>query len=205
MIEQQLYYLNKNFKILNTEKEFIIHPAAFGLLPVSADALQRSFASSFLIKDYRLILDNLKLYNEGIEDNGTEKIDLNVLQYNFQNQLISYSGTILIGDAPIKEYNFKGVKMTSFSYKDVYELVFEDGNLKTTIDHSKEMARIRKNLDLKLRCLTKKRDVRCITHFINSSFIGNYKPFSSFKKRFKYLGEMKKDYKDKTVPFSIKN
>lgn len=217
MTEQQLLFLNKmnwqtnsltlnkNYKIINTEHEFIVHPAALGILPMTAEALQRSFACSYLMKDYCMFLDKLIIYNESIAEPCKESEDSKSVAYAFMDQHIAYSGTILIGDLLLKDYSLKGCKTAYFSYESVFELVFDDGNLITTIDHSKSMLRIRKNIDLKLRSLSNKRDVRCIARFMNSSFIGEYKPYPTYKKRLHYLEEMKKSYQNKTVSFTIEN
>jgi len=213
-IEQQLLYLNKNYKILFTEQEFIVHPAAFGLLPLALASLQYSFNSSFHIEDYRLTLDKIIISNGEIGSFEGVKTDANEKPFLFQYTTIAYNGSILIGANQLKEYNIKECnkkeynkkecnkkeynlkenKMNCFSYQSVFELVFEDGILITTIDKSKAMSRIRKNIELGLRSLSKSRDVRLIQHFINSSLVGDYKPFRRDSSRLKYLKEMKNEY-----------
>ncbi|MHB8130348.1 MAG: hypothetical protein ACYDEX_15250 [Mobilitalea sp.] len=193
-IEQQLLYLNKNYKILSTEQEFIVHPAAFGLLPLVPASLQYSFNSFFHIEDYRLILDKIIILNGEISGLGGMKTDANENSFLFQNTNVTYNGSILIGAKLVKEYNIKGNRMNCFSFQSVFELVFEDGILITTIDQSKAMSRIRKNIELGLRSLSKSRDVRLIQHFINSSLVGDYKPFRRNNSRLKYLNEMKNFY-----------
>jgi hypothetical protein len=115
-------------------------------------------------------------------------------QYTFDNCTVSYNGAILIGSKPVKEYAMKGENPTCFSYQNVMELIFEDGILITSVDHSKKMLRIRKNIELGLRNLTVNRDIRCIRRFMNSSFIGDYKTFRLIGSRMRYLKELKKDY-----------
>jgi hypothetical protein len=193
-IEQQLLYLNINYKVLYTEQEFIVHPAAFSLLPITTTSLQYPFSSSFHIKDYRLILDRITMFNGESSNLGGMRIDGYEKSYLFQEAPVTYNGAILIGANQIKEYNIKGNKMNCFSYQSVFELIFEDGILITTIDQSKAMSRIRKNLELGLRSLSKSRDVRLIQHFINSSLVGDYKTFRLNNSRLKYLKEMKNDY-----------
>lgn len=88
-------------------------------------------------------------------------------------ETMNYTGSIVIGTQFINNYS-KNNEMPCYGYKIVKELVFSEGNLTTTIDHSKAMLRIRRNLELGLKSLDKKRDVKCIEHFINSSFAGDY-------------------------------
>jgi hypothetical protein len=191
-IDQQLQYLNNNYKILCAEQEFIIHPAVFGLVPLSAASLQCSFTSTFQIKNYRLILDELTLgtgefMNYGVKAESFEQRSI------CQDISTSYNGAILVGSDLIKEYYMKG-NLICFSYQSVLELIFEDGVLITTIDHSKAMSRIRKNIELGLRSLYNSRDARCIKHFIYNCFVGDYKNFKFDHNRLKYVKEMKKDY-----------
>ncbi len=192
-LEQHIFYLHKNYKILCTEQEFIIHPAVFSQVPLSATSLQCSFESYFQIKDYRLILDKLIL-NKGEATNSGGRMDYAEQQYIVWDLPASYNGAILIGADLVKEYYMKGNTLACFSYQNVVELVFEDGILITTIDQSKAMSRIRKNIELGLRSLYKSKDVRCIKRFMSSSFVGDYKTFKFNNSRLKYLKEMQNDY-----------
>ncbi len=198
LIDQKLKYLDQDFTILAVEQEFIIHPVVFDILMCSKDSLQQPFSCSFQVNHYKLELTLLSLL-------GRENSDFILEKYHFNQESIAYNGAILIGDTPVKEYSFQEEKIACFSYKNVYELIFEDGSLITTIDLSRAMLRIRKNIELGLRSLSKKRDIRCISRFMNTSFVGDYRTFSSTGKRFRYLKEMKADYKNKTVSFLREN
>lgn len=92
---------------------------------------------------------------------------------------MDYSGAILLGFD--KVYNYDENVVNCYDYKEVCELVFLNGRLVTTIDHTRGMRRIRKNLDLGLRDLKKKRDRKCIRKFIQSCLVGNYKKPSKKK------------------------
>jgi hypothetical protein len=186
-IEQQIIYSGVIYKILSAEQEFVIHPSAFGLLPVVKASLQKSFSCAFHIEDYHLILDEVALTDTNSEGERSDRT------YGCK---VAYNGVLLIADNLVKEYYFKGGKLACFSYQNVLELVFENGMLITTIDQSKAMLRIRKNLELGLRDLSKNRDLRCIRRFINSSFVGDYKPFLLDSMRIKYLKDMKQDYEN---------
>jgi hypothetical protein len=198
-LKQQILYLNKNYQILQMEQEFIVHPAAFGLVPMNKSALQCSYSADFHIEDYHLYLDRIKLSSSD-SLTGT-KYDYMEKQYEFEHRRIAYNGTVLIGTDLVKEYTLKGCKPACFSYQNVMELVFEDGVLITAVEQNKAMLRIRKNLELGLRNLNVSRDVRCISRFMNSAFVGDYKSFKLPISRMKYLQDMKSFYTDKNITF----
>ncbi len=194
IIEQKLNYQNMEFTILAAEQELIIHPIALGYLSYSSASLQCPFSSRFAIKDYRLHLLSLELgSNEATNLGGVWIEDYNQ-RHSFDAFPIAYNGAILIGMTPIKEYYMKGDTPSFFSFQRVIELVFENGVLITTVDQSKAMLRIRKNIELGLRSLNKKRDKNCIKRFMNSTFVGDYRPFRFQYNRMNYIKNMKKKY-----------
>ncbi len=194
--DHHIVYSDLEYKIIKAEQEFIVHPMALGLIPLSKLSLQSSFESYFHVEDYRLYLDKIILTNDGSNSLNTENNDKHYELNNFKSL---YSGAILIGAVIVKEYYMKNEDLACFSYQNVYELVFEDGILITTIDQSKAMLRIRKNIEMGLRSINNKRDYRCIRRFINSSFVGDYKRFSLTKSRMKYLQDMKTNYIDNVL------
>jgi hypothetical protein len=196
-LEQQLLLHDKNYIIFSIEQENIIHPAALGIVQLNADTTGLAFACSFEIVNYHIILKSLTLYNSGNRGIPATITEALGVTYEFMDKTVAYSGAILIVDNPVKDFFAKGYNSMCFAYRNVYELIFEDGNLITTIDHGRAMTRIRKNIELGLRSMTNKRDVRCITHFMNTTFMGNYKPFSSSKKRLRYLEEMEQNNQGK--------
>ncbi len=194
ILEQKMIYQNMEFAILAAEQEFIIHPIALGYLSYSSASLQCPFSSRFTIKDYRLHLLSLELgSNEATNLGGVWIEDYNQ-RHSYDAFPIVYTGAILVGMTPIKEYYMKGDTPSFFSYQRVIELVFENGVLITTVDQSKAMLRIRKNIELGLRSLNKKRDKNCIQRFMNSTFVGDYKPFRFQYNRMNYIKNMKSKY-----------
>jgi hypothetical protein len=193
--EQELIYLNKSYRILCMEQDFLVHPAALGLLPLTKASLQCLFSTAFHVEDYQLFLDTLTIHNTepvaGLGSDGSEN------QSFFENCRVSYNGAVLIGTNIGKEYYMKADKPACFSYQTVIELVFEDGSLITAVDQSKAMLRIRKNLELGLRSLSVKRDIGCIRRFMNSAFVGDSHAFRFPNSHMRYLREMKKEYTDK--------
>jgi hypothetical protein len=193
-IEQKIIYQNIEYRILAAEQEFIVHPVAFGLLPYTSASIQCSYSCLLHLKDYRLLLSRLELGTSEALNLGGARIEGYSQIHEFNEQPVYYNGTIVIGTNLVKEYYLNGSTPSIFSYQKVIELVFEKGVLVTTIDQSKAMLRIRKNLELGLRKLSSSRDARCISRFMNSAFIGDYKPFRFHYNRMKYVKEMKQDY-----------
>lgn len=195
-LEQQIIYGNKNYKILDVEQEFIVHPVAFGMLPLSKASLQNSFSSNFHLEGYRLMLDKLTLSCEDMGNASILKTEGSRKEYIFQDCTVRYSGAILIGETLVKDYFVKNGNLTHYSYQNVFELVFEKGLLITTVDQSKAMLKIRKNIDLGLRSLNRSRDLRCIKRFMNSSLVGDYKDYVMSINRMRYVKDMVEDYID---------
>jgi len=61
-----------------------------------------------------------------------------------------------------------------FEYKEVLEFVFEGGKMTAMVDHSRDMYRIRKNLEYGLRDLKSRHDVNSIRHFVKSIMVCEY-------------------------------
>ncbi len=193
-IVQKMNYKNSEYTILAAEQEYIIHPIALGYLPYSAASLQCSFSSHFYIKDYQLLLSNLDIATTEARNLGGIHMEGHARKYSFEEFPVNYNGAILIGTNIFKEYYLKGTTPSYFSYQKLIELVFENGTLITTVDQSRAMLRIRKNLELGLRSLDLKRDKRCINRFMNSVLVGDYKPFFFQYNLKKYVKDMKEDY-----------
>jgi hypothetical protein len=62
-----------------------------------------------------------------------------------------------------------------YSYETVLELIFKDGCLMTSVDHSKAVLRIRRNLEQGLRSLNRSRDRHCIYAFMHRTVICDYR------------------------------
>lgn len=187
-VEQQMIYQDKSFRILGAKQELIVHPSAFGMVPINKASLQVPFFSEFHIEEYRLILDKLQVFHADHVSAISYKEETSV-----KGTKIIYNGTILVGSNVVKEYYIKD-KLACFSYQYVYEFVFDQGVLITTIDQSKAMLKIRKNIDMGLRNLSKGRDIRCIKRFLNAALIGDYNTFSLPGRRMKYIKDMQGNY-----------
>lgn len=172
---------NMSFSILKCEIKEIFNPDIFGISPIWTDDPNFGYSSIFEVREYQLYIKSLTIaadrvypFINGVEprflyaENGVETVEYPEIMVP-----IKFTGAIVIGSGFLKNYGI-GEDIPCYSYKTVRELIFQEGRLVTTIDHSKAMLRIRKNLDLGLRDLKKPRDVNCIRHFIKSSFVGDY-------------------------------
>lgn len=87
-------------------------------------------------------------------------------------EAVNYSGGVLILRGLLEEYaEYEDL----FSYETVLELIFRDGCLITTVDHSKAGLRIRRNLERGLRSMNSARDRLCIRRFILQTVICDYR------------------------------
>lgn len=187
---------NISFLILKCEKKVIFDPYQLGISPIWSDDTNFKYSCIFEIKDYQLCLKKLVLTSDrvysdiyGVKpniisvENGVETVEYHGLMLP-----VRFTGAILIGDTLLKNYGKDENEIPCYSYKTVRELIFQEGRLVTTIDHTKAMLRVRKNLDLGLRDINKKRDEKCINRFLKTSFVGDYDTFNKgfLRKKLKF-------------------
>ncbi len=196
--EQQIIFRDKCYIVISAEQDFILHPAVLAEKKISSELTKLSFCCDYSIKNNQLMADCMT-----VSVSGPEQQSSRITAGEFP---VLYSGVILIGREIISEYPLSGHCLPCYSYRYVYELVFNKGVLVTTADQSKAMLRIRRNLELGLRSLAVKRDIRCIRRYLNDCFIGDYRPLN-LKKQLKYLEELKKRYREQEilVSFSDRN
>lgn len=100
----------------------------------------------YKVKDFSLFLDNMPVY---------------------------FRGGIVIGKGLENTFHFEE-NYPCYCYETVIELIFNEGKLITTIDHSKAMDRIRKNIEKGLRNLDNEIDLASINKFLRKSFVKKY-------------------------------
>lgn len=170
----------KRYKILLCEYEDIVSPKEYGIASIWKNDVNFRHYGTYELIDYQLYLHEFTVTSDreyppinGVKPDVfySEKI---VSTAEYQNLALSlnFSGGMIVVADFIQDYECD--KIQCFHYKQVMELIFLNGKLVTTINHNKAMHRIRKNLDTGLRNLDKKRDERCISRFIKTSFVGNY-------------------------------
>lgn len=183
----------------------MFHPQVFGIHPIWKESSPFDFRMEIVLDNYKISLHRMwvkadcampvingispQYFAEGLKEGVIyDKLDIPIL----------YTGAILLAHTKLNDYGIRPEAeegLPCFCYKSVYEYIFENGILITTIDHSRSMLRIRKNIDFGYRDWNKKRDQRCIERFMKTSFVGDYKKVSK-KKTDEYLCEMRKLYKD---------
>ncbi len=91
----------------------------------------------------------------------------------FQDIPTYFRGGIVIGKEVANPFHFEA-DYPCYCYETVIELIFNEGKLITTIDHSKAMNRVRQNVEKGLRSLNNERDLVCINKFLRSTFVKRY-------------------------------
>lgn len=187
-----LIFEGKSYQVLRAEQD-IYTPEIFHITPTWERDKDFWYNSTFEIKEHQIYLKNMIITSDRgfpVINNVTpqsvynEKALDTVLYENLMENL-SFTGGIIIGAEYNKNYSNR-YDLPYLQYAKLFELIFEDGKLITTVDHSKAMLRIRKNLDLGLRTMDKERDRKCIKHFLKTSFVGDYmNPGRKKKKKLK--------------------
>lgn len=151
--------------------------------------------ASYDLLEYKLTLEDLILDKHLLKDNemfcGKEPtldmVNGNKVFEKLQYPL-TYTGGIIIAKDLVETFHY-GESLSEYPcycYQTVYELIFEQGILIMSIDHSKAMLRIRKNVERGLRSLRNQKDIRCIQNFLNETFCKNYernRKLRSWKKK----------------------
>lgn len=174
----QVILKGESYSLLLCEKENIFHPQELGIMPVWPKTAGTDSVSVYEIDDYRLYLRDCNISFEGsfpdIQGVSPAPAEGGTVKYEGLHYFLNFSGAVIIArDKQIEEEN-SGL-LSCYGYHKVLELIFRCGVLVTTIDHSRSMRRIRKNIEKGLRNMSVKRDIRCVKKFIRSSFVGKYK------------------------------
>ena len=161
-INDRFRYHDTEYSIVGISEGEIFNPAVFGLKPVMVStACWRGFDLVFAISDSHLVLDELNVSHmevgddyesfygpilNGITPTGPEdEIGLDAFNAHYKglNHRIEYTGGLLLAEGFIdKLYVHMGFH-PGWKYKNVTELVFENGELKREFDRSEKMAQIR--------------------------------------------------------------
>lgn len=189
---QEFLYKEEAFKVLLTEKNSVLFPEIQKLLPEEC-SIWDNCIGTYQVEDYILELISLKVpYKIGypmVHDMAPVKFvgeqDADYMEYGNLAEPLSYSGGIILAKEFVKDYGNEE-EYPCYCYKKVLELIFENGTLVTSIDHSKDMVRIRKNIEKGFRNIHNRKDARCIRRFIRTSFVQNYSK-SIIRKKWKQI------------------
>jgi hypothetical protein len=180
-LNEEFLYKEECYIVLLSEKNSILYPEIQELLPGEIYNDRDKVFGTYIVQDYMLLLKDLRVPYKAvypdIHDITPEKIHgetySNFLCYYDLLEPLSYSGGIILANKFIKDYGNEE-EYPCYCYNEVVELIFENGKLITSIDHSKDMIRIRKNIEKGFRDIHNRRDARCIKRFIRSSFVQDY-------------------------------
>ena len=175
-------YKDESYDLLLKEGTQIFRPQAYGVAPAGSQRKGWDYHGEYGLDGYQLLVNRLWIHSEGnyppIKEAEPAMISsLETVEYAEYNDLaepVAYTGGIVIARDFVYGFGFTG-DYPCFCYKNVLELIFENGRLVTTIDHKKAMVRIRKNLKLGLRDLKKGKDARCIRGFLRTALVGHYR------------------------------
>lgn len=181
-MKMEMKFHNQTYKILMIERDSIVSEKEIERNLLGIEWGHLNYQCYYEVKDYRLLLSSLEIigakgYRAVLQESDNDRVSQNPSNEHESLMLTNYySGSIIIGRRLItKEYQLQDYINPCFSYEDVIELIFSQGILVTSIDHSKAMKRIRMNLKCGYRTIKSKKDIHCIYTFLKETFIGDYK------------------------------
>lgn len=177
---------NKKYDIAGVNGELFV-PEKFGMRPIGViTACWRGYVATYALLEDILVLNNLnvslgkftdnKFFPEiGPEINGIKPLNDSNSFNNFYKDLnlpIKLSGGILIANGFIAELYVHMGFHPAWKYKEVHELIFDEGKLKEKRNLSSKMAQIREELaDTPLRPVL---DEVKLSEWIDSTFRLDY-------------------------------
>lgn len=153
---------NKKYDFIAKSGPLGFDPTDYGLKPnASSTACWRGYWCDYVVRRSRLILKNLLIYNadgyyppfNGVEPSSigssgkvvySEKRGHVMYRVNLE---MDYTGAIVVGRGFISNYYVHGGFQRAWAFKEVKELVFENGKVVEVKDHSNEVKAIRKLYD----------------------------------------------------------
>ena len=183
-MKSEIIFHDQDYDVIMIENENIIMEKEINQYILGIEHANLNYHCCFEVKEYRLYLRTCEIicaygYRAVLQESNQGGIDSNnTAEHNSSELMIpnAYSGSIVIGRGLIaNDYLLQVKGIQCYGYEEVIELIFSQGILVTTINHSRAMKRVRMNLDCGYRTLDKKKDVRCIQKFLRDSFVGDYK------------------------------
>ncbi len=183
-MKSEIIFHDQDYDVIMIENENIIMEKEINQYILGIEHANLNYHCCFEVKEYRLYLRTCEIicaygYRAVLQKSNQGGIDSNnTAEHNSYELMIpnAYSGSIVIGRGLIdNDYLLQVNGIPCYGYEEVIELIFSQGILVTTINHSRAMKRVRMNLDCGYRTLDKKKDVRCIQKFLRDSFVGDYK------------------------------
>ncbi|WP_310603474.1 hypothetical protein [Anaerosporobacter sp.] len=185
-MRSEMIYHEQEYDVIMIEREQLITEQEINQNILGIEHANLNYHCCFEVKEYRLFLRECEIvcangYRAVLQETNQEVLDSEEHVIHSNSVLMipnTYSGSVVIGRDLIcteLEWQTYENKSSCYSYEEVIELIFSQGVLVTTINHSRAMKRVRMNLECGYRTLDKKKDVRCIQKFLRDSFVGDYK------------------------------
>lgn len=183
-MKSEMIFHDQEYEVIMIESENVIMEKEINQDILGMEHTNLNYHCCFEVKEYRLYLRSCEIicshgYRVVLQESSQGNIDSNDRIVQGSSELMisnTYTGSIVLGRGLISaEYLSHFNAYPCYGYEEVIELIFSQGILVTTINHSRAMKRVRMNLDCGYRTLDKKKDVRCIQKFLRDSFVGDYK------------------------------
>ncbi len=190
LFTEEIYFKKDFYTVLLRERDNLLMDVIKEHKPIwksySGDVIASYDLQEYMLTLQDLILDkNLMKNNEKFYEK--EPITDLVTGNKVFSQLhcpVTYTGNIIVAKDIVDTFSYEDdlSEYPCFCYKEVYELCFDQGCLTMSIDHSKAMLRIRKNIEKGLRNVKNAKDIRCIHKFLNQTFCHNFEKNRKQKK-----------------------
>ncbi len=159
---EELIYNKKKYEIVMTEEKTLFDAFSLGLLPKERKNETVIIRGTYQIEEFVLYLKEFTVCYP-----GTNEI---VKKENLQIPL-SYCGGLVIVDDMLEEYKDYS---PLYGYQELLELIFEDGQLVMTANHSRAMYRVRRTLESGLKDMSNYQDAKRIERFVRHQFVQKY-------------------------------
>ncbi len=182
LFAEEIYFKKDFYSVLLREQDNLLMQAINEHKSIWKSYSGDVIASYDLI-DYKLTLEDLILDKNLMKDNESfcgQEPTIDMVNGNkvFEKlgYPLTYTGGIIIAKDIAETFHY-GESLSEYPcycYQNVYELIFDQGILIMSVDHSKAMHRIRKNVEKGLRNLKNQKDMRCIQNFLHETFCKSY-------------------------------
>jgi hypothetical protein len=149
----------KRYDVVGVSGEGLFRPSDWGMDPTpTSTACWRGFVALYKVEEDRLYLDQLEIgvaeafgkpAIEPVRVFGTlpqEQPGGYEAHYRFEDAVVPFIGGLLLGDQFLHEFYVHMGFHPAWKYEEVLELVFREGHLERTIDHSERIAEIRSEI-----------------------------------------------------------
>ncbi|MDE7422751.1 MAG: hypothetical protein K2N51_03530 [Lachnospiraceae bacterium] len=158
-VGDRFIYKGDNYSIVAISNPIQFNPLDYGINPVACcSACWNGYWCDYHISMKGIMLQNLYINSENdyypeINNVNPEKEDKKSFQYMGHhlyrniNIFMEYTGKILIGKGFINKYYIHMGYQRAWAYEVLEELVFDNGKLVKTVDHSEMAKKLRKELE----------------------------------------------------------